>query len=80
VGRVNNLNKYRKAKKIVKDLEQILKIVDSTNFQLSKYKIYRPVSQLCDTIEVSRDLLVYNLEFYRMIVETKGEVTGLDEI
>lgn len=73
---VNDLAKYKKAKIVVRDLEQILKILGLSLKGLKPYKKYTSLSETMMALEDSRTILEVHLEHHKRILETKGKVTG----
>lgn len=70
---VNDIAKYKKAKSLVKDLSTILMTMEAAIAGLQRYKGYKPAMLCLDSLTTNRDWVRYNLEFYKMVVETKGE-------
>ena len=72
--RVNDINQYKKAKIIVKDLTKVLTTINASLAGLYPHKKYKPVLNAIYHLEDSKSVLEYNLEHYKMVLETKGEV------
>lgn len=69
----HNLNEYRKAKVIVKDLTKALSILKATRAGLENYRNYRPIRNILTTINNEIGFVRIALEEYTIILETKGE-------
>ena len=69
----HNLNEYRKAKVVVKDLEKALKLLKATQAGLSNYKNYKPIRAILTTINEEIIFVKLALDKYKIILETKGE-------
>jgi hypothetical protein len=72
--KVNNLQEYRKAKILEKDLEQILRVINLSISALHFYSKYAPVNVIISTLQTNKTLLEIHYNKYKRIVETKGEV------
>lgn len=70
---VHNLYEYKKAGKIVEDLEKVLKILNTTQAALSNYEVYKPVQSIINTIHGNKAYIELFHEKYKIILQTKGE-------
>ena len=68
-----NLNEYKKAKVMVKELDKVVKILDATHASLLNYKRYAAVQRILTTIHEYKPLLEIALEQTKITLETKGE-------
>lgn len=71
---INNLLEYRKAKILVGDLEQILKVINLSISALHHYSKYAPVNLIISTLQTNKTLLEIHYNKYKRILETKGKV------
>lgn len=69
---LHNINEYKKAKVVVKELEKALAVLNASYSSLSAYSKYRPIGVVLTTIEQNRILLDRYLGQFKIIVETKG--------
>lgn len=68
-----NINEYRKAKVIVKDLDKVLNVIYAAEAGLRSHDKYRPVHHILTTINDAKPILELYLEQYKIILETKAE-------
>jgi hypothetical protein len=69
---IHSLGEYQKSKVVVAELEKIIKVLNTTELGLKKYRHYRPVQSILTTIYNEKALLLIYLEQYKIILETKG--------
>lgn len=69
---INNLHKYKKAKVIVKDLENIVKAMNLSIQALSYFGKYIPVAESISVLQCNKTLLEIHLAKQKKIVDTKG--------
>lgn len=72
-AKINNLQNYKRAKIISKDLEKIIPILAKTYEQLKPYMKYRPILDTLDTISDSKLVLEIHLSQEKRIVDSMGE-------
>lgn len=71
---VNDLKKYRLAKKLVEDLEKINVIMEQTKKDLKPYFHYYPVRQTLENLISNHDILLSNLKRQKIVVNNKGSM------
>jgi len=75
MNEINDFNKFKKAKIVVQELEQVLKII---NLSLSGLKPFRKYTSLSETIlclEDSKSILEIHHEHHKKVIENKGKVS-----
>lgn len=73
MSNINNLHSYKKAKVIVKDLEQIVNAMDLSIRALTHFTKYIPVRESVSILENNKTLLEIHLSKQRKIIANKGE-------
>jgi hypothetical protein len=68
-----NIQEYRRAQALVKDLEKIIKILKLTETSLKAYEYYRPVQHILTAIALERPMLEVHLEHNKITVDLKGQ-------
>lgn len=69
---INNINKYKKAKKIVPDLIKSLAEIEHAIDKLMPFKKYSPVEDVLCSLLDARVLIKAHLKKQKSIVDTKG--------
>lgn len=70
---VNNITKYKKALRFVRDLDKLAKVLSDAEKELLKYKQYKPAQECIDVISNNLLLVKVHLEHNKKIVENKGK-------
>jgi len=73
MSNINNLHSYKKAKVIVKDLEQVINAMDLSIRALVHFSKYIPVRESVSILENNKTLLEIHLNKQRKIIANKGE-------
>ena len=67
---------YKSAKKYTKDLETILKILNTTIRALNKYKNYKLVKEILKEMTIRKSLIDVYYKKYSSVLENKGLING----
>lgn len=78
MSNISNLHKYKRAKVIVKDLNDIIKAMSLSIQALTFFKKYAPVMDAIHNLKDNKVLLEIHLDKQKRIVETKGEEEYID--
>ena len=78
MGLIHSIKNYKFAKATVKDLQEVLLILDTTLEKLKSHSKYQYVSTTIQDIKERRNLVKNLLEHQKLILKTKG--LKLDEI
>jgi hypothetical protein len=70
---INNIYKYRKAKKMVPDLTQALIETDNAIHAFKDLRRYIPVQNILEALEDNRVVLYNHLKEQTKILDNKGE-------
>jgi hypothetical protein len=70
---VFNLFDYQFAKKVCKDIPQILGIIGKFEKELAKYREYRDVANIQIAINDGKTMLDLHLKAYQPVLENKGK-------
>lgn len=70
---VNNLDKYKRAKYLVKELETVLSLINKAYEDLKPYKLFNPVVQSLNALGDSRSIVQIHLRKERRVLESKGK-------
>lgn len=70
---VNDINKYKRALVLTKDLQKLLPILDEFEKKLRPYQRYIPVMTCLQSVMDAKILLKTHFEAQKKIVNTKGE-------
>ena len=71
---INDLNSYRIARVVVKDLSEIISKLNLYNSQLNDYHRYIPVQDVQHNIKINLAILNVHLQKYKEILENKGKI------
>lgn len=71
---LNDFNKYKKAKIIVKELSNLLKIIDLSIIAMKPYKKYTSVDETLLCLEDNKTILGIHLDHQKQILKNKGSV------
>lgn len=71
---VSNIHNYRRAKKIVPEIEQTLVYIQEAITKFSKYKHYISVLRILEVLGDNQIILKGHLAEHKKIIETKGAV------
>ena len=71
-----DLNNYKKAKLILKDLKDLVYILDTCLKYFDPYKKYKPMANVISAIKINKSLLEVYLIKCNKIIESKGKVDG----
>lgn len=69
---INNINKYKKAKKIVPDLMKSLAEIENAIDKLMPFNKYSPIQDVLQSLLDSRILIKAHLKKQKAIMDTKG--------
>lgn len=69
-----DLDSYRYSKKVVKDIPEIIKILDNFQIKLYKYNSYYDVSNVMWSVNDAKFMLELGLKRYEEVNQNKGEV------
>lgn len=69
---LHNIQEYKRAKVVVKDLEKTLKLLTATETGLKAYAHYRAVGRILTTISEYKPYIQIFLDECKIIVESKG--------
>lgn len=72
----HDLNQYRQAKIIVRDLEKVRDLLKVTYKELNKYKKYNPIRPILDEILSAEIILKLFNDKHRDILKNKGKITN----
>jgi len=71
---VLNLRDFKLAKIYVKDIEDIIKLIDASAKQLIPYVRYKPISKILTEMRANRSILESHLRKYKRLIESKGRM------
>lgn len=71
---LNDFNKYKKAKLIVKELTNLLKIVDLSIKAIKPYTKYTSVGETLLCLQDNHTILSIHLEHHQQVLKNKGSV------
>lgn len=74
MNKISDLSQYKKAKIIVKDLEEIIKIIGTTMDKMRAYTKYRYVPDCISVMDTSKTFLEIHLNDQKKILANKGAV------
>lgn len=72
--KINNITQYKQAKIIVKDLEELISVLDNSLNQLNKFKKYNTIRETLTALDDSRTILGIQYLKYKRILDSKGEI------
>lgn len=72
--KTHSLREYKQAKILVKDLKQIIKIIDLAINALYHYSKYSPVSIIISSLQTNKTILEIHYNKQKRILESKGEI------
>lgn len=78
--KVTDINAYKKAKIVVKDLLNTLGVIHSTIKQLERYSKYTQVADCISVLDQNKTLLEIHLNKYKRVLENKGKDDIVEEI
>ena len=70
---MENFKKYKKAKKIVEELNDVLKVITLTTKALSLYTKYLPVQEIISVLDNHKTILQLHRNKYNKVVANKGK-------
>lgn len=70
---INNIHKYKKAKKLVPELQAMVFEIESTITRMNKYKRYLAIQQILEILTDNRILLKAHLKEQTEILNSKGK-------
>jgi len=70
---INDFNKYKKAKRIVKDLEKVIHILTLAHQGLKPFREYTSLQETLLCIEDSKMILDIHLSHHKQILANKGK-------
>lgn len=73
MNNIHDLQKIKRAKIIVRELEQVLKIINLSIQGLKPYKKYTTLSETLLCLRDSKDILEIHLSHNKKILENKGK-------
>lgn len=68
---VIDLKEYKKAKVLVKELEELIKIINLSINALSMYKKYVPVMECISMLQSNKTILEIHYHRYKRLIEKK---------
>lgn len=71
---VNDINQYRKAKVIVKDLSKALTVINTSLASLEAYRKYTPVGDCLRELKENKMLIKVYIEKFQLLIDSKGLV------
>lgn len=74
INKIHDFNKLKKAKRIVKDLETVMKILNLTHIGLKPFRDYTSLQETLLCIEDSKTILQIHLDHQKNVLKNKGEV------
>jgi len=74
MSNISDLNQFKKAKIIVKDLEEVIKIIGTTMERMKSYTKYRYVTDCISIMDTSKMFLEIHLNDQKKILANKGTV------
>ena len=78
-AQVHNLYELQFAKKVVKDVPEILIKLDKIQEMLYNHTEYRDVADVLYAVNDAKTMLEIHLEVYRPVVERKGKIIHGEE-
>jgi len=74
MNEVHDLNKVKKAKTIVRELETVLKILNLSIKTLAPFQKYNSLSETLHALEDSKTILGVHFEHYQQVLKNKGKM------
>jgi hypothetical protein len=74
MNNLSDLNAYKKAKILTRELDSLLKIVSNIKKELHGYLKYNPVKDIYSSVQDNEQLIKIHYKKYKKIVDKKGEV------
>jgi vacuolar-type H+-ATPase subunit D/Vma8 len=74
LSNLSDLNSYKKAKILARELEDLLRTVSSFKKQLHPYLKYNPVKDIYSSLQDNEQLIKIHYKKYKKIVDQKGEI------
>jgi hypothetical protein len=71
---IHNITDYKLSKRVVRELPEVLKIVEETLLKLNRYKHYRQAAELIKTAKETRMVISSQIERFNKINQSKGEM------
>jgi hypothetical protein len=72
--KTHSLREYKQAKLLVKDLKQIIRIIDLAINALHHYSKYAPVSVIISSLQTNKTILEIHFNKQKRILDSKGEI------
>lgn len=76
MSNLHNLNTYAVSKQITEEFPEVLKLLDKYKQELYKYKMYKPVANVLESLDKNIEQSKYILEHYKKINDRKGISNG----
>ena len=75
-----NLDEIRYAKKVIKDIPEILKILDKFNRMLYNYNEYSDVNIILEESSTSKLMLELILDAYKLVLKENGVISNETQV